>query len=288
MSSGPALPTPTTTVSHASAQKAKLRRHFGRNDIFYFLVCTLVGVDGLGTLASAGGAGFTWLIICIFLFAVPSAMILAELGAAYTDEGGPYVWARTAFGHLPAAVTNVFYWASNPVWMGGTLVATAIGGLSVFFQGSDAGWSRPATYAFGLLFIWSSVVCAVFSFRVGKWIATVGAIARFVLLGTFTLVVFAYGIQDGFHGPSIGSYVPTYSSFVLLVPLILFSLVGFELPSSAGGEMKDAARDVPAGIAKSVLATTVLYGLPVLGILVVLPPARRPAWQAFQTRSGWP
>ena len=59
--------------------------------------------------------------------------------------------------------------------------------------------------------------------------------------------------------------------FVLLVPLILFSLVGFELPSAAGEEMEDAANDVPAGIAKSVIATTLLYGLPVLGILLVLP-----------------
>ena len=55
------------------------------------------------------------------------------------------------------------------------------------------------------------------------------------------------------------------------MPLILFSLVGFELPSAAGEEMEDAANDVPAGIAKSVIATTLLYGLPVLGILLVLP-----------------
>ena len=57
----------------------------------------------------------------------------------------------------------------------------------------------------------------------------------------------------------------------MLVPLILFSLVGFELPSAAGEEMEDAKDDVPAGIAKSVIATTLLYGLPVLGILLVLP-----------------
>jgi len=46
---------------------------------------------------------------------------------------------------------------------------------------------------------------------------------------------------------------------------------GFELPSAAGEEMLDAARDVPAGIAKSLVATAALYGLPVLGILLVLP-----------------
>jgi len=79
---------------------------FGRADIFFFLVCTLVGIDGLGTIAAGGGEAFTWLVIAVALFAIPSLMVLAELGAAYPQEGGPYVWVRMAFGHLPASVNN--------------------------------------------------------------------------------------------------------------------------------------------------------------------------------------
>jgi amino acid transporter len=251
-------------------EKAKLQKHFGRADIFFFLVCTLVGVDGLGTLAGSGGAGFTWLLVGVVLFAVPSAMILSELGAAYTDEGGPYVWVRMAFGHFAGAVNNFFYWVTNPVWMGGTLVATAITGYTVFFN-NDNTVSKPVTYAFGAVFIWLGVAFAILSFKVGKWVATVGAIARFILLGFFSLIVVVYGVKHGFKGIGPGGFKPTFSSFVLLMPLILFDLVGFELPSAAGEEMEDAANDVPSGIAKSVVATTLLYGLPVLGILLVLP-----------------
>ena len=255
----------------AAEEKAKLQKHFGRADIFFFLVCTLVGVDGLGTLATEGGAGFTWLIVSVLLFAIPSALILSELGAAYTEEGGPYVWVRLAFGHLAGAVNNFFYWVTNPVWMGGTLVGTAIGGLTVFMN-NDNSWDKSPTYVFGIFFIWLGVLFAILSFKVGKWVATVGAIARFLLLGFFSIIVVVYGAKHGFHGPPLHEYLkPSYSSFVQLVPLILFSLVGFELPSAAGEEMEDAANDVPAGIAKSVIATTLLYGLPVLGILVVLP-----------------
>lgn len=256
--------------AEAVEAKANLQQHFGRADIFFFLVCTLVGVDGLGTLATQGGAGFTWLILCVLLFALPSALILAELGAAYTDEGGPYIWVRAAFGHLAGAVNNFFYWVTNPVWMGGTLVATALSGITVFFN-DDKSWSRNPTLVFGLIFIWAGVLFAVLSFRVGKWVATIGAFARFALLGLFSIVVVLYGIEHGFHGIGAGDFVPSYSSFVLLVPLILFSLVGFELPSAAGEEMEDAANDVPAGIIKSIAMTALLYGVPVLGILLVLP-----------------
>ncbi|GAA4962766.1 APC family permease [Kineococcus glutinatus] len=260
----------TTGETAGALERSKLQRHFGRLDIFFFLVCTLVGIDGLGTLATVGGQGFTWTLICVALFAVPSAMLLAELGAALPDEGGPYVWVRAAFGHLAGAVNNFFYWVTNPVWMGGTLVGTALGGLITFYNGGEE-YSRAASYVFAAVFIWAGVLFAVLSFRVGKWIATIGAIARFVLLGLFSVVVVLYGAEHGFHGPSLGEYAPTFSGLVALVPLILFSLVGFELPSAAGEEMEDAERDVPAGIAKSVVATALLYGLPVLGILLVLP-----------------
>ncbi|MCW2541102.1 MAG: amino acid permease [Frankiales bacterium] len=254
----------------AAEEKAKLQKHFGRADIFFFLVCTLFGVDGLGTFATQGGAGFTWLLLCILLFAIPSAMILSELGAAYTDEGGPYVWVRMAFGHLVGALNNFFYWVTNPVWMGGTLVGTAVGALIVFFNsGND--YSTTTLYFIGIPFIWLGVLFAILSFRIGKWIATIGAYARFLLLGFFSVVIVVYGVKHGFKGIGAKGFKPTFSSFVALVPLTLFSLVGFELPSAAGEEMEDAAKDVPAGIAKSVIATALLYGLPVLGILLVLP-----------------
>lgn len=254
----------------AAEEKAKLQKHFGRSDIYFFLVCTLFGVDGLGTLAGKGGAGFTWLVLSLLLFAVPTSLILAELGAAYTDEGGPYIWVRMAFGHLVAAVNNFFYWITNPVWMGGTLVGTAVGGLSVFIHsGSD--WSKTAWYVFGIVFIWAGVLFAVLSFKVGKWVATIGAFARFALLGVFMITVIIYGAKHGVHGLGFSDYKPDFSSFVALVPLILFSMVGFELPSAAGEEMQDAANDVPAGILKSVVTTGLLYALPVFGILTVIP-----------------
>jgi glutamate:GABA antiporter len=270
----------TARADQLTAEKSKLRQYFGRVDIFFFLVCTLVGVDGLGQLTTKGGAAFTWMVGSVILFAVPSALLLAELGAAFTDEGGPYVWVRMAFGRLPAAMNNFFYWVSNPVWMGGTLVGAATGALAVFF-GSGQVFSVRVTYGFGLLFIWSGVLLTVFSLRVGRRVVAAGAVARFALFGVFSVVVLGYGLRHGFHGVSGSSLVPTFAGFTALVPLILFSLVGFELPSAAGEEMRDPARDVPAGIGKTVLATAALYGLPVLGILLVLPPSQASGLAGF-------
>ena len=54
------------------------------------------------------------IFLAVFFF-VPYALLTAELGAAFTDEGGQYIWTKLAWGRLVAAVNSVFYWLSNPV-----------------------------------------------------------------------------------------------------------------------------------------------------------------------------
>ena len=103
------------TTAAATEEKAKLQKHFSRFDIYFFLICTIVGVDTLGQVASNGAEGLTWLLVLAVLFFIPYALLTAELGAAFTEEGGSYVWTRLAFGRFTACINAVFYWFSNPV-----------------------------------------------------------------------------------------------------------------------------------------------------------------------------
>jgi amino acid transporter len=251
-------------------EKAKLKQHFGRFDILFFLICTIVGVDTIGAVASKGATAFTWMIITVVIFFIPSALLFAELGTAIPEEGGPYVWVRLAFGRLAGAVNNFLYWVTNPVWLGGTLAVLAASVFAVFFLGGHAMSSLP-WYVFTLVFVWVGVLSAILSFRVGKWFPTVGAWARFLLLGGFTISVIIYAIKNGVHGFGAGDFSIGYAGLIALLPILLFNFVGFELPNAAGDEMKDPQKDVPFSIARSAVASVLLYGLPILGILIVLP-----------------
>ena len=84
------------TTSAALEEKAKLQKHFNRFDIYFFLICTIVGVDTLGLVASEGAQGFTWLIFLSIAFFVPYALIVAELGSAFPEEGGSYKIGRAS------------------------------------------------------------------------------------------------------------------------------------------------------------------------------------------------
>ena len=67
------------TTAAAATESAKLQRHFGRFDILFFLICTIVGVDTIASVASSGGEAFTWMIVLAVVFFVVPAL---EIGRA--------------------------------------------------------------------------------------------------------------------------------------------------------------------------------------------------------------
>jgi amino acid transporter len=271
---------PVEVVTAAAAQEtAKLRRHFGRFDVFFFLICTLVGLDTIGSVAAHGGQGFTWLIFLAIFFFAPYAMLTSELGTAFPEEGGPYVWTRMAFGRFVGAVNAIIYWVSNPIWLGGSLTITAVTVFGTFFT-PLTGVSK---WLFAIGFIWLAVWSAIMSFDKGKWLPTIGGISRIVLLSFFTLSVIVYAAKHGVHGIGGGDFKPTYAIFIAVVPVLVFNYVGFELPNTAGEEMKNPRRDVPFAILRSGIGTVLLYGVPVLAILLVLPLSEVTSLSGFVT-----
>jgi glutamate:GABA antiporter len=257
----------TTTL--ALQEKAKLKKSLRRVDMFLFTVCALVGLDTLGTVASNGPQGFTWLIALAVLFVVPYALIMSEVGSAFTQEGGPYEWTKLAFNRLQGGIAAVLYWVTNPLWVGGSLafIATEAWNDNISHISSGSFWD----YVFKLVFIWVSIGVAIISLRRGKWIPNFGAYLRVFVLGFFTLTVIVYAFKHGLHGFPASHLKPTGTIFFALVPLLLFNYVGFELQNGAAEEMDNPQHDVPVSVIRSAITGVLMYAIPFLGILLVLP-----------------
>jgi hypothetical protein len=249
------------------AERAKLRRELSRLDTIFFLISAMVVVDTIGAIAVGGGQAFTWLVVLFVFFFIPSALASAELGAAIPDEGGAYVWVRMAFGRFAGALTSLLYWAGTPMWLGGSVAVVAMSVHGRFF----GELSQPALYLFGAGFIGLATLGAVVPLRYGKWLPTSGAIGQIGLLAFFTVSVALYGARHGAHGIAVGDLTPTSATFIAVVPVLLYSFVGVELPSTAGEEMRNPRRDIPVAIARAGIGQALMYGIPILAVLVVLP-----------------
>ncbi|MGW6933502.1 APC family permease [Lentzea sp. NPDC054927] len=248
-------------------ERTHLRKSLRRVDVTFYLLCTLVGLDTIGSVAANGPQGLVWMVILAVVFFLPYGFLTTELGTAFPIEGGPYVWTKLAFGRLAAGVNQVLYWLSNPLWMGGTLAIIAVTTFETFFLPLGMVGKHIA----GLAFIWIGVLAVAASLRIGKWVPIAGAFARIVLLGFFTLSVVVYAVKNGVQPLSGGDFVPTWAGFVALVPVLIFNYVGFELPSTATEEMQDPQKTVPFAILRAGIASFLLYGGPILGILLVVP-----------------
>jgi glutamate:GABA antiporter len=263
---------PFEEVETAAAfeERKKLRRSLGRLDTAFLMLAAIIVLDTLGAVSSYGAQAFTWLIVMIVFFLVPYGLLTAELGSAFPEEGGPYVWVKLAFGRAAAAVVSVMYWVDNPIWLAGTLAITAMATFGTFFVALSLAWE----YVFGLIFVWAGIATVIMALKFGKWVATGGAVIRVALMAFFTLTVIFYAIGHGVHGFGGGAFKPTWAVFLLAAPILIFDLEGFELPSSAGEELRNPRRDVPFAVLRSGIGTVLFYGVPILAILLVLRPAQ--------------
>jgi amino acid transporter len=257
------------TTALALAEKSKLIKSLRRFDMVFFTVCAFVGLDTLGTVASNGPQGFLWLVVLAIVFVLPYALLMAEVGSSFTQEGGPYEWMKLSFGRFNAGIGAILYWVTNPLWVGGSLAFISTDAWRANISG--IGHGTFGDYVFKLAFIWISIGVAIVSLRYGKWIPNFGAFLRLFTLGFFSITVVVYGIEHGFHGYSAHDFSPTRAVFLGLVPVLLFNYVGFELQNGAAEEMEDPQKDVPLSVFRSAVMGVLMYVIPILGILLVLP-----------------
>jgi glutamate:GABA antiporter len=241
--------------SLAVQEKAKLRRVLGRLDLVLFTACAIVGLDSVAQAAEAGAQAITWLVISLVLFLIPYGMLTAELGSAFPVEGGPYEWARMAFGRPAGA-------------------AATIETLNSFIL------SKPMNTTWeivvGLVFTWVTVGIAIIAFRIGKWGPNIGTFVKMAVVVIFAVLFIAFLVKHGrpAGASTVADLKPSLDGFLTAIGILVFLWVGFELSNGASEEMRNPQRDVPRMIVRSGVIAAVLYGVVILGIVLVIPSAQ--------------
>lgn len=260
---------PIVTSPAGATLNVVLRRSLGRFDLMMIAVAAVISIDTIGTVAAGGGTAFVAMLALVLLFLLPYGMVFAELTSSFTEEGGPYMWVRLSFGRLAGALAVFFYWVTNPIWLGGTLAALAAATFSGFLL--DLEGNAGASWLVQAVFIWAAIGVAIVNLRIGKFVISLGAIAKLALVIVFTATTVAYAVQNGVQPLAPGFFTPTLAGFLAVAPILLFALSGFEAASGAAEEMRNPGRDMPISIARSGFVAAAVYLLPVLAVFLVVP-----------------
>jgi amino acid transporter len=239
-----------------------------QRDMVLFTVSAILLLDTLTAAASVGASSVFWWAFLGVIFFVPFALICAEMGCAYPEQGGIYAWIRDSFGGRWASRATWAYWVNTAVWMPAIFILFA----GVFKQMFAPDLSLGGQIAIGVALTWLAVVVNVVALDVGKWIPNVGAILKIIIFLAIIIGALLYTQEHGMANPlTFETMKPDWGSSLQYIPAIIYGMLGFELVSASSDEMKDPAKDVPRAIFISGSIIITLYILGTIAVLAAIP-----------------
>lgn len=198
--------------------------------------------------------------------AVLLALVFARLGLRHARSGGPYAYARIAFGDAAGFAVAWSYWVSN--WCGNAAIAVAFAGyLGALLPGATASPLRAAALAVAALWL-----CTLFNLRgtrsAGR-MQIVLTVAKLLPLAAIVLVG-AWSVDAASWQPFNRSDSGLLGAATATAALTLWAFLGLECATIPAAEVRNPQRTVPrATMAGTLLAVVVTVGacMIVVGLL---------------------
>ena len=204
--------------------------------------------------------------VAYLVAALVAALVVAcfaEAGSLFDRTGGPYLYARKAFGPFVAFQVGWAFFLSR------LAAAAAIGNAFAAYLGylwpAAAGGAGRALAITALLAALAAVNVA--GVRYGGWTVNVLTVAKLVPLLLFVSVGLVYADPNRY----VLLALPDSSRLRQASLLLIFAFGGFENASVPGDESKDPKRHLPVALLAAIGLTAVLYVLVQIVALGTLP-----------------
>ena len=253
-------------------EQPHLIRALGQRDLVLLFVVAVFNLNVVPSIAANGGVTVWLWIISLLLFFWPQGIAVIELAHRYPGEGGVYLWAKEVFGDFHGFLSGWCYWTNNMLYV--PTVMLYFVGVSVYVLGpGHQGLADNKLFAsiVSLALLVLLTLFNILGLGVGKWINNIGAIGTFVAAA----VLIGLGVVIWLHfGSTVSSAdfkIPANPKFVLnSFGVICFGLVGLELASVMGDEIKDPRRTLPGAVALGGILSGALYIGATLTLLVAV------------------
>ena len=245
-------------MAQTSAQG--LVRGIRRWDLVALTINGIIGAGIFGLPAKVSSLIGAYSVIAFVACAAVVTLIIlcfAEVGSRFNETGGPYLYAREAFGPTVAFEVGWLIWLAR-------LTAFAancnllVSYLGYFWPGATTGLWRATIIgvvvvsltAINILGVRQAAIASNF-FTIGKLIP----ILVFVAAGLFFLNSHAFAL-----GPR-----PTSGAFSQSVLLLIYAFTGFEMAAIPAGEIRNPQKDLPRALLIAIAVVALFY----IGIQVV-------------------
>jgi amino acid transporter len=226
-----------TMISERIAPGA-LPRVLNSTDMSIIFLAIVLFVVQASVLQPAGPAAFTYWILGFLLFLIPGALVTAQLGQMFPQEGSLYVWTQKALGPFWG------FFAGFCAWWPGVLVMVATSDLVVtLWQFIDPGsLARPWQQGVVILAVlWFSAGLASMRLRVTQTYANIVVFfygAAIFVIGLAGVLWLAGGNHSANSFSGTSHWLPHSSNWTFF-GLVILALLGIEVPLNMGVEIVD-------------------------------------------------
>ena len=250
-----------------------LDRVLNRRDLVLLFVVAVANLNLIPAISTSGPVTLWLWLLALVCFFWPQGAAVTELAQKWPGEGGIYLWAKRSFGEGHGFLAGWCYWLSNVVYLP-TVVLSCVG-VAVYVAGpkiQKLADSHAFTGVASLLVIFFLLVLNIRGLSLGKWISNLGALgtiggaAIICLLAILTLyrngsALHLTDLRTGFHDWRLFAAFGT----------ICYSLIGLDLASIMGDEIRDPRRNLPISILLGGLIAGLIYFGTTLSMLIAMP-----------------
>ncbi len=218
--------------------------------------------------------------VCALVVAL-IVLCFAEVASRFSETGGPYLYAREAFGPVVGFEIGWLVWLARlTAFAANCNLLVEYGGY--FFPGIVAGWPRAAVI---IVIVTALIVVNIIGVRDAALFSDVFTIGKLIPILLFIFAGLFFLNPQNFSAPA----QPTVSDFSQSVLLLVYAFTGFEMAMIPAGEVRDPRRNLPFAALTSlgIVATVyILIQVICVGTLSELAASKRPLADAGQQFLG--
>jgi amino acid transporter len=256
-----------------TGNKPHLDRVLGRRDLVLLFVVAVANLNMIPAISSSGPVTIWLWLLALTCFFWPQGAAVTELAQKWPGEGGIYLWAKRSFGEEHGFLAGWCYWLSNVVYLP-TVVLSCVG-VAVYVAGpkiQKLADNHAFTGIVSLLIILFLLVLNVRGLSLGKWISNLGALGT---IGGAVIICLLAALTLHHHASALhpADLRTTFHDWRLLAAFgtICYSLIGLDLASVMGDEIRDPGRNLPISILLGGAIAGFIYLGTTLSMLIAMP-----------------
>ena len=250
------------------ASRGEKSNQFGLTTAIALIMGSIIGVGIFNLPTSLAPLGPITLISMALttVGALALAVLFGALSRRLPADGGPYAYARAAFGNRVGFINAWSYWIT--AWAGNAAIAVGwVLYVERFVNKSGNVWFSILLVLIGL---WLPAAINLSGAKNMGLIQVVTTILKFIALAFMSTVGLFY-IKTAHFTPFNVSGQSAIVAIGTGMAIALFSYLGVETASVPAGKVRDPDRNVPRATILGTLATAVVYMLSLIAIFGILP-----------------